>query len=584
MSRDAARSVLATKGPLAASLPHDLASAVRASLARAGRTGTVRRLWDGDASLWTGRDEASWLGWLRAVPRERERLAALEAFGREVGGGAFDAVLVLGMGGSSLCPEVWAKVFPQAPGRPRLLVLDSTDATQVAAMDARIRPDRTLYVVASKSGGTLEPNLFREHHRHLVERAVGREEAGRRFVAITDPGSSMHRLAVAEGWRHVFLGEPTVGGRYSALSVFGLVPAAAMGLDVGLLLDRAAEAAAASGPDAAPEDDPGLVLGTVLGVAARAGRDKVTLAGSRALAPFGAWLEQLVAESTGKAGKGLVPVAGEPLASPAAYGTDRVFVHLALDREADPDGDARLSALEEAGHPAVRIRLRDRHDLAAEMFRWEFATAVAGSLLGVNPFDQPDVEAAKVAARKWTDAFESGQVPPPESPRCAERGVALFARDEYARRIAPRGGRGDLAGWLRGHLAGLGEGDYLALLAFLPMAEETEAALQAIRTELFEAKRCATTVGFGPRYLHSTGQLHKGGPASGVYLLLTHDPQPDVALPGRRLTFGAVCAAQARGDLAVLDARDRRVVHVHLGSDAQEGLAILRSALRDATR
>jgi transaldolase/glucose-6-phosphate isomerase len=515
----------------------------------------TRRLWSLDASLWTGREEYQWLGWLDAPLQTAAALGPIEAIAEDAGRGC-RRVAVLGMGGSSLCPFVLAESFGPQRNAPQLHVLDSTDPAQVRALEAALDLPHAWFVVASKSGSTLEPNLMRDYFLARMREAVGEEHAAQHFLAITDPGSQLEAKARADGFRAVFLGEPTIGGRYSALSPFGIVPAALMGLDAGLLLRRAQAMATACRHDPAAEN-PGVRLGVTLGTAALAGRDKLTVVASPAIATLGAWLEQLVAESTGKGGKAIIPVDGEPLAAPRAYGGDRVFAYLRLEDAPDAAQDRAVAALERAGHPVIRLALEDRYDLAAQFFLWEFATAVAGAVIGVNPFDQPDVEAAKVETRRLMEEVE--------------REGTLPADD------AVRPGRA-LEPALRSLVGTLRPGDYFAVLAYLAMDAANVAALGRIRRAVRDRRRVATTVGFGPRFLHSTGQAHKGGPNTGVFLQLTADAAPDLPVPGRRYTFGLVEAAQARGDAAVLAQRGRRILRVHLGADVTAGLAAVEAA------
>ena len=558
-------------------LPADLARALDAAIAEWQRDGRMARLWGRDATLWTGADEARWMGWLDA-PREAAAAAdALGAFAREVRAQGFTDALLLGMGGSSLCPEVFAETFGPAAGAPRLHVLDSTDPAQVARTGRLVDLDRTLFIVASKSGSTLEPNVFKAYFFERVAQRLGRTRAASRFVAITDPGSGLDRLAAEQRFLKTFAGVPAIGGRFSALSNFGLVPAAVMGLDVGRLAERAAAMAAACGADRPVADNPGARLGLALGVAARAGRDKVTIVASPAVADLGAWLEQLIAESTGKQGKALIPVAGERLGPPEVYGDDRVFAYLRLDGASDAGDDARVDGLERAGHPVVRIALGDPYDLAGEFFRWEIATAVAGAVIGINPFDQPDVEASKVASRRLTDAYEETGALPAESPILEDGGVRLFTDEANARALFARAGSRAAGAVIGAHLGRLGAGDYFALLAYVDRNGAYTAALEAIRHEVRDRAHVATCLGFGPRFLHSTGQAYKGGPNTGVFLQVTCDDAADLPVPGKRYTFGVVKAAQARGDFEVLAERKRRALRVHLGPDVAKGLETLKT-------
>ena len=437
---------------LTSALPDPLAAAVRASLTEWREQDKVRRLWDLDASLWSGADEARWLGWLGIPGDQLAGLQRLTRASEAARSGGFTHVLLLGMGGSSLGPEVMAKTFGTIAGCPQLHVLDSTDPAQVRTFEHAVDFERTLFIVSSKSGTTLEPNIFKEYFFDCVAGLVGRKEAGSRFVAITDPGSKMQEAAERDGFRHVFFGWPSIGGRYSVLSDFGLVPAAIMGVDLARFLARTMEMVSVCMPSVPVEENPGVVLGTILGVAGRSfGRDKVTVVASPGILDLGAWLEQLVAESTGKAGTGLIPIDREPLGAPDVYGRDRLFVYLKLLSAPDAAQDALVDALERAGHPLVRIALDDPYDLGREFFRWEMATAVAGSILGINPFDQPDVEASKVATRQLTEAYEKTGALPAETPIATSEGIALFTDARNAAALARAAG-GDRT--LRGYLEG----------------------------------------------------------------------------------------------------------------------------------
>ncbi|MGD0619339.1 MAG: bifunctional transaldolase/phosoglucose isomerase, partial [Bryobacteraceae bacterium] len=536
--------------------------AVNATISDWGSNGKVKRLWDGDATLWTNDDEAKWLGWLRVSHEQIEHVGAFKAFADEVKNAGFTHAVVLGMGGSSLAPEVFSKTFGQQSGFPLLSILDSTDPAQVRAVEAALDLAKTLFIVSSKSGSTLEPNLYYEYFRSRVEATVGAANAGQHFVAVTDPGSSMETVAKNAQFRHIFYGVPSIGGRYSALSNFGIVPAAAAGLDIEHLLQGAERMVQACASCVPATDNPGLQLGAVLGTLGRQGRDKVTIIASPAISDLGAWLEQLIAESTGKIGKGLIPVDAEPLGVPAVYGNDRVFAYVRFSPEPDAAQDAAVDAIARAGQPVVRIDVADRYDLGMEFFRWEFAIAVAGSVLGINPFNQPDVETSKIETRKLTEEFEKTGHLPPEDP---------FVRPDA-----------NLAAALRTHLDKAAAGDYVALLAYIPRNEANIKLLESTRVSIRDAKHVATCVGFGPRFLHSTGQAYKGGPNSGVFVQITCDDANDLAIPGRRYTFGVVKAAQARGDFAVLAQRHRRLLRVHLGTDVEQGLTVLRDAVASA--
>jgi transaldolase/glucose-6-phosphate isomerase len=557
--------------PLALERAHE--SALAAWRTRRG----TERLFARDAGLWTGGDEASWLGWLDAPEAALARLDLWRDLAADAQRAGCEHFVLLGMGGSSLGAEVLRRVFGRRAGHPEPVILDSTDPDQIRAVERRIDPARTLVVVASKSGSTLEPNLLAARFLQVVGGALG-ARAGERFVAVTDPGSKLEALARERGFRHVVLGEPTIGGRFSALSPFGLVPAALQGLDVAALLE-AALAAAIEAPRPEPAENRAVRLGLLLGAAAERGVDKLTLVAAPELEAFGAWLEQLVAESTGKRGRAVLPFDGEQLGRPDGYGADRLFVALRFRGALGAENEAALAELASARRPIVEIDLARREELAAAIYRWEIATAVAGAVLGVHPFDQPDVEAAKVAARKLTAAVEATGALPAETPLATAGPLALYADPALASSLPPDC---DFAAALAAHFARFGPGDYFALLAFLEMAPETAAPLERLRHRVRDARRVATALGFGPRFLHSTGQAHKGGPPTGVFLVITADPRQDLPVPGQRLSFGQVIAAQARGDFEVLCARGRRALRVHLAGDPVAALERLDAAVAAA--
>jgi transaldolase/glucose-6-phosphate isomerase len=557
----------------------DAEKAVALSLESWRRDGNVRRLWAGDARLWTGADEEKWLGWLRVAEKEGVNARFFSRLSDNISSQGFTHAVLLGMGGSSLGPEVLTETFGPQQAHPRLLVLDSTDPAQIRTIESMIDPARTLFIVSSKSGTTLEPNILMQYFYERAKAAVGADEVGSRFVAVTDPGSKLETSAQHDRFRHVAFGLPNIGGRYSVLSDFGLVPAAAMGLDVGRLLDAARRMMRSCNADVPPADNPAVVLGTVLGVLGKGGRDKVTIVTSPRIADFGGWLEQLLAESTGKEGKGLIPIDAEPLGAPDAYGTDRVFVSMRLSGEEDGERQVALAALEHAGHPIVYIVLTDRYHIAQQFFHWELATAVAGAILGINPFDQPDVEASKDRTRKLTAAYEKSGTLPAEAPVIKEGDLTLFGCNGKV--AAPRHG-GSLADHLRAHLDQIRDGDYCALLAYIERNKIHRDALQKIRLLIRDRKRVATCLEFGPRFLHSTGQAYKGGPNTGIFLQITCDDPNDVQVPGQKYTFGVVKAAQARADLEVLAQRGRRALRVHLGPHVAAGLAQLDEAISKA--
>ena len=536
--------------PGAALGPH--AALVNDALTELAADNVMARIWDRDHTVW--RDDpteiSDRLGWL-TVPRDMmERAGDLRAFGEEAQREGVRDVVLLGMGGSSLGPEALRQCIGSAPDWPRLTVLDSTVPERVATVTRGVDLRRTLFVVSSKSGGTIEPNSFYKHFRALVDDAVGAADAGSHFVAITDPGTSLAALAERDGFRRLFLNPPDIGGRYSVGSYFGLVPAALAGIDVHKLLARFTQMASRCEAGVGVRNNPGGWLGAAVGALARNGRDKLTLITTPSIASFGLWVEQLIAESLGKEGAGIVPVAGEPLLPPDGYGGDRLFVHMRLARQDNAETDAAVEHLSGEGQPVITLDLDDEYDVGAEFFRWEFATAVAGRLLGVHPFDQPDVQAAKDAT---------------------DRVLAAYARD------------GELPPCPAGDPAALidaaAPGDYLAIMAYVEETEGVARVFDALRERVMRRCRIATTVGYGPRFLHSTGQLHKGGPNTGIFLQLVSSGGPDLDIPGESFSFGTLAAAQARGDYQALVDGGRRVVSLDLGPDAEAGLLRLLGAV-----
>jgi len=560
-------------------LPGRLAGAVAWSLEDWKKNNKVARLWQKDASLWSGTDESNWLGWLTITEEQMAHIEVLKQVAGDVKKARFKDALLLGMGGSSLCPEVLRMTFGKMKGFPELHVLDSTDPAQIKAIEAKVDLQRILCIVSSKSGSTLEPNIYKQYFFERVKAKVGEKEAGNHFIAITDPGSKMQQVAEADKFRRIFMGVPSIGGRYSAISNFGMVPAAVMGLDVEKFLKNTEEMVTACSASSAADFNPGVILGTILGVAANHGRDKITIVTSPGIFDLGAWLEQLIAESTGKIGKGIIPVDRERLARPASYGSDRVFAYVRLASKPNKAQDAAVAALEKAGHPVVRITLPSTYNLGQEFFRWEIATAVAGSIIGINAFNQPDVEASKIETKKLTSQYETTGGLPAESPFFEEKGIKLFADEKNT--AALKGGA-KLADVLKTHLSRIGAGDYFAVLGYITMNPANEKTLQTIRHAVRDKKKVATVLGFGPRFLHSTGQAYKGGPNSGVFLQITGDDAKDLPVPGQKYTFGIVKAAQARGDFAVLAERGRRALRVHLGKNLKTGLSMLTRAVQKA--
>ncbi len=535
------------------------------------------RLWEKDHTLWkpSPAEISNRMGWLDSPQTMPVKTGCIRQTVNAVRADGFTRALLLGMGGSSLAPEVFRRIFGVADGFPDVGVLDSTDPAAVLAFAEALDPARTLFIVSTKSGGTVETFSFMKYFFHRAAAKLGEKEAGRHFLAITDPGSALADLAEAHRFREVFRNDPDIGGRYSALSFFGLVPAALLGVDIDLLLVRAAAAAAeerSAGREKGELPD-GICLGGVLGALARAGRDKLTLVFSPSLAAFGDWLEQLIAESTGKEGRGIVPVVDEPMGAPEAYGDDRVFVHLYLEGE---DGYAeRIERLEQAGQPVLRIGLRDRYDLGRQIFLWETATAAAGHLLKINPFDQPDVEAAKALARGIVARYGEQGCLPPEAPALSADGVDVYG-DIRARNP------GDA---LNVFLDRAQPGSYVALQAYVQPAAVTDEALANLRIRLRDRRKLATTVGYGPRYLHSTGQLHKGDAGRGLFIQFTADDRRDVPIPdemersGSSVTFGILKSAQAMGDREALIRAGRPVLRFHLGGNVVGALQALKDAL-----
>jgi transaldolase/glucose-6-phosphate isomerase len=557
------------------SLPAELENVVRSQFDEWKTENKIARIWSKDASVWTDEDESKWLGWLDSVAAELNDLQKYRDFAADARA-EFSDVVVLGMGGSSLCPEVLSVTF----GKTNFHVLDSTVPAQIKTLESRLDLAKTLFIVASKSGSTLEPNTFKQYFFERVSQTAGRENAGAQFVAITDPNSKMQQVAERDGFRKIFFGEPQIGGRFSALSPFGSVASAAMGLDFEDFLNRANEMVEACRNEN-PGENPGAILGTILGVCHNGGRDKLTIFISPEIYDLGAWLEQLIAESTGKNGVSIIPIDREPLLKFEDYGDDRVFAYLKLKDSAESALDEKVSALEAKGQPVVRIELADKANLGQEFFRWEFATAVAGAIMKINPFNQPDVESAKIEARKITEEYERTGELPPETPFYEADGIKLFTSEKYAAELDLYASDGkSLAKYLEAHVAHLQENDYFAVLAYVEMNAEHEKLLQSIRQKILESKLVATCLGFGPRFLHSTGQAYKGGANNGVFLQITSDDAEDFAVPEQKYTFGVVKAAQARGDFQVLLDRERRALRVHLGADVKGGLEKIISAIQ----
>src|ERR1700690_513116 len=561
-------------------LPVYLSESVKATLEDWKTNSKVHRLWARDASLWTNTDESKWLGWLGIAEDQLANQSRFQKIAEDIRAGGFTHALLLGMGGSSLCVEVLKLTFGKIAGFPEFHVLDSTDPAQIRAVETQVDLAKTIVIVSSKSGSTLEPNIYKQYFFERVKQAVGAAGAGERFIAITDPGSKMQQVAEGDGFRHIFYGLPSIGGRYSALSNFGMIPGAIQGLDIAEFLTTTQEMVQACGSTVPPDENPGVILGAILGTLQKTGRDKITIFASPGISDLGAWLEQLIAEATGKEGKGIIPSGREEIGSPAVYGKDRFFAYLRLESDADAKQEAAVAALEQAGQPVVRITIKDKYALGQEFFRWEIATAVAGSVIGINAFNQPDVEASKIETRKLTDEYEKTGSLPAEAPFFDAEGIKLFSDAKNAAALQQAAGADkSLKGYLRAHLNRLGAGDYFGLLGYIQMNDAHEKQLQSMRHAVRDKKRVATILGFGPRFLHSTGQAYKGGPNSGVFLQITCDDAADLPVPQQKYTFGTVKAAQARGDFAVLIERGRRALRVHLGPDLAAGLSKLQKAI-----
>ena len=556
------------------------ADAVSAAIKEAEKGDVMRRVWRKDAALWKSEEEhqkiiKNSLGWLNVADQMIGVEDDLVTFADRIREKGFRAVVLNGMGGSSLAPEVLRRTFGKQEGYPELLVLDSTDPDTVAEFREKVDVAHTLFVVSSKSGTTTEPLSF--YRYWYAEVGKVKENPGENFLAVTDPGTKMEADAARDKFKRVFLNPSDIGGRYSALSYFGIVPAALMGVDIRKLLDRAERVIHACSQVVPASENPGARLGAIIGECAKAGRDKLTIVADPKIESFGLWVEQLIAESTGKEGQGVVPVAGEPLGAPSVYGDDRLFVSIAVGK-LDSEVESKLKALEAAGHPVVYRTLTDLYDLGEEFFLWEIATAVAGWRLGINPFDQPNVQESKDATRELLEAFKQQGSLQEQSVLAQDGGLTIYA-DDAAREAIEARTVGDV---LKNHLERAGAGDYIALLDYFEESEDAEGLVQQIRTHLRDATRCATTTGYGPRFLHSTGQLHKGGPDSGVFIQVTAADARDVEIPGEPYTFSTLKQAQALGDFRSLATRGRRAVRVELGPDVNAGLQRLYDLVREA--
>jgi glucose-6-phosphate isomerase len=541
----------------------------------------VSRIWAKDGAVWkkdpaVQKEIAGWLGWLDVVSLMQSKAGDLKAFAGEIVDVGYTSVVLLGMGGSSLAPEVVHRVLGTADGYPRFYMLDSTDPGTIEAIERRIDPARSLFVVASKSGGTTEVMSFYRYFRAKVD-AIKGANAGENFIAITDPGTSLEKLAADEGFRRTFLNMEDIGGRYSALSYFGMVPAALMGVEVDAFLSSAQAMVEQCKLCVSLEQNPGAWLGVIMGMAYKAGRDKVTLFTSPDLDSFGLWAEQLIAESTGKEGKGLVPVAGEPVGRPSSYGRDRLFVYL-CEGATDPAQDHAIQKLETAGYPVVRLNMANKLDLGAEFFRWEMAVATAGHFLEVNVFDQPNVQESKDNTKRLLEIYQREGKLPEQGPILETDGIALYGDAEQ---LARAGFEGTFDSALKAFFGTVRPGDYLEVMAYMPGTGEHEELFQDARMAIRDTLKVATTFGYGPRFLHSTGQLHKGGPNTGVFVQVTCHPRHDLPVPGRDYTFGTLIRAQALGDLESLYKHRRRAIRLHIRGDHAEGVEHIREAIRE---
>ncbi|MGB0908945.1 MAG: bifunctional transaldolase/phosoglucose isomerase [Nitrospirales bacterium] len=540
----------------------------------------VRRVWAKDPTVWHQSPEhqniiRNALGWMSISQEQLPNIMKLQEVAKDIKDAGFQHILLLGMGGSSLCPEVLRMTYGVVDGYPELHVLDSTVPSQVRAFEQQVDLSKTVCIVASKSGSTTEPLVFQKYFYDRMQQVVG-DKAGQHFVAITDPGSLLEGVAKKLSFRHILPGVPEIGGRYSALSNFGMVPAALMGVNIEKFLHQAERMRHSCEASVPAQENPGVKLGAALGTLAKAGRDKLTFVTSPSIWDLGAWIEQLVAESTGKEGTGIVPVDGESLASPEAYGQDRVFAYIRYSKEPCSDQDAKVSALEKAGHPVIRVDFSDLINLGAEFYLWEMATAIAGSILGINAFDQPNVQESKDYTTAYLDEFKKvGELSETE-PVLTENDLQVYADEANVKAL---GGASTFDDVLASHLSRVKPGDYVAINAYVEHTDDAQKVLQQMRTKIRDAKQVATTLGYGPRFLHSTGQLHKGGPNSGVFIQVTCDDSEDLSIPDEPYTFGVLKAAQALGDLKSLTAKGRRVIRVHIGADVKKGLARLEQAI-----
>lgn len=541
----------------------------------------IERLWNKDKSLWTNSDENEWLGWLDVSINELKEIDSIEHMAAEIKEKGYKDIVLLGMGGSSLCPFMLSEIFGKIGDYPKLHILDSTDPMQIHHLEEKLDLKKTFFIVSSKSGTTLEPNIFKDYFYNLLEKALGKRGVGSSFIAITDPGTLLETEAKDQHFKLTFLGVPSIGGRYSALSNFGMLPAGLMGIDIRHFLNEANKTVLDCHSNLIPTDNRAAMLGIILGVCAKNGKDKVTLIVSPKIKPLGAWLEQLLAESTGKEGQGIIPIDQEPLCDPTYYGNDRVFVYIRLEESPDANQDQTVDKLEKANQVVVRLTLTNKEHLGAELFQWEFATAVAGSVLGINAYNQPDVEGSKKLAGQLLDEYEKSNIIRAPSLLIASENIELYTDNINAIELNDILKKNkldkedlNLVNYLSAHFSRINTGDYFNISAFLEMSQEHIEILQRCRVIIRDVKKVATCLGFGPRFLHSTGQAYKGGPNTGVFLQITTDykKDKDIIVPGKPYSFGTVIHAQAQADFEVLANRKRRVLRIHLKEEKRLGL------------
>lgn len=555
--------------------PNDLQPVIKGGLEKLNQQNAAQRIWNGDASFWKSDNQTqeaihNRLGWLTVANAMQEKCSEITNFVNEARQAGYQSAVLLGMGGSSLCPEVLRLTFGIAPGYLKLFVLDTTDPDTILSVEQQVDLNTTLFIVASKSGKTLETlSQFKYFYDKVSQ--LGGTNAGEHFIAITDAGTSLEQLAREHTFRHIFTNPADIGGRYSALSFFGLVPGALIGVDIEKLLSRAQQMMQECAADHPAQDNPGLWLGAALGMlATEQGRNKITFAISPGIASFGLWVEQLIAESTGKEGRGLVPIASEELGKPQDYGDDRVFVYLRLDGSQNSQLNDAIETLVAAGQPEIHYDLRDNYDLGTQFFLWEFAIATAGFFLDINPFDEPNVQESKDNTNNILAQYEKqGQLPQPQ-PVLRQDNITIYGPASNTRM---------LTNYLHTFLSQVRPGDYIALMAYVQQTGESEGALEDLRVRLRDLYKVATTLGFGPRFLHSTGQLHKGGANNGVFIQITGQDQHDIPIPGKPYTFGILKAAQALGDFYSLENHQRRVISISIAGDLGQGLHTIEQAV-----